>query len=384
MTRRPAAAVVAVVLALCGSLLVAAPASAASTSLSLSLSESSVRRGEMVWLKGRLTVGGRAAASRVVAVESRSGSSSWKVVSKTRTGSDGTYSIRQRPDVETVFRVRSVDPAVTSTARKLSFSQGSRGLWQRYDILEGLLGDPRYSTKSASVKGFAKVRFRSFDKGMLVQTTRPSGSTRTWVVYGDVLAAYRDAGGPRGSLGVPLGDPRCGLLESGCVQRFSGGSVYDNSSTRGVVFRGSGRLSEFVAAAKSQVGYRQTRYNDSKYNRWIGRTGAWCSVFQSWAAAASGNASVIPQNATFSGFLSSVRSRMPLGQTPKVGALVFYDTIDDGRTAATHVGIVVKVTSSTIVAIEGNTSTPGSSTGRGVYMKERSRSLPLYYAYPSW
>jgi hypothetical protein len=48
------------------------------------------------------------------------------------------------------------------------------------------------------------------------------------------------------------------------------------------------------------------------------------------------------------------------------------------------VGIVVKVKKSSIVTIEGNTSTPGSATTRGVYQKERPRSYALFYAYPAY
>ena len=58
--------------------------------------------------------------------------------------------------------------------------------------------------------------------------------------------------------------------------------------------------------------------------------------------------------------------------------------LDDGVFEATHVGIVVKVKSSTIVTVEANTSNPKNSSQRGVYQKERQRSRALFYAYPEY
>ncbi|ROS31225.1 CHAP domain-containing protein [Cellulomonas sp. PhB150] len=367
-----------------GLTVLAPPAGAAGrTVVTMSVSSQQVRRGEMVWFSGKVTAGGKAATGRSLALQRRSGST-WTTVATSTTSSKGTFSIRQRPAAEHTYRVLAKAAGVASARRSIEITGGKRGLWQRADILGSRLGTAKGSTASATVKGTKSVRYRSFTKGMLVQVTKASGTQRSWLVYGDILTAYRKRGGPTGWLGVPLADPKCGLLESGCVQRFTGGAIYDNKNKAAVVVRGTGRKVEIIAAAKSQVGYQQTSYNNSKYNKWAGRTGAWCSVFQSWAAAASGNTWVIPQHARWASFLADVRKNEKLGSTPRVGALVFYDTILDGKTAATHVGLVVEVRSKTIVTIEGNTSTPGASDGRGVYQKERPRSMPLYYAYPRY
>lgn len=380
--RRVVASALATVLAATGIGLVAAPAQAAGTAVVLNVSQSRIKHGEMVWFTGKVTVGGKA-ASRSLALERRSGSR-WVRVASSTSSSSGTFTVRQRPAKEYTYRVRAVASGAASRARTIDFTAGARTMASRTSALGSRLGAPTTAVRAATVSGKKSVRYRSFTKGMLVQVVNPSGSMRTWFVYGDILAAYRKAGGPTGKLGVPVADPKCGLIESGCVQRFTGGSVYDNKNTKPAVAYGSGLKTEIIAAARSQVGYVQKSFNRSKYNAWSGRVGAWCSVFQSWAAAASGNPGVIPQHDRWASFLADVKRNEKLGKTPKVGALVFFDTIADGRTEATHVGIVVQVKSSTIVTIEGNTSTPGSATTRGVYQKERARSFPLFYAYPNY
>src|SRR5699024_6867198 len=144
---------------------------------------------------------------------------------------------------------------------------------------------------------------------------------------------YLKNGGPQGKLGVPLADARCGLTESGCVQRFRGGAIYDNKNVKPTVFLGTSKAVEVLAAAKSQAGYIQKAHNRSKYNSWIGSTNAWCSFYQSWAFAAAGHKSLIPQSKKFTSFVKSARSSLKTGSKPNVGALVFFDTITDGRVA---------------------------------------------------
>jgi len=227
---------------------------------------------------------------------------------------------------------------------------------------------------------------REYAKGMLVQVKK-KGERRTWLVYGDIYRAYRKAGGPKGKLGVPTGDPRCGLPEAGCIQRFTKAAIYDNKSTKGVVQTGKGRRAEILAVARSQVGYSPSRKNATKYNKWVGSVGqAWCSSFLSWVSYAAGTGKTIPRHKRLTGLLKDIRENkvMKTGSAPKKGALVFFDTFDDGVVEATHVGIVVKVKSSTIVTVEANTSNPKNSSQRGVYQKERQRSRALFYAYPEY
>jgi hypothetical protein len=365
------------------------PASAAAPSTTtLSLSSSGIRYGEMIWIAGKVTSGGTASAGRRVVVERRLGSGSWHKVAALTTSSSGSYSVRQRPAKEYTYRARALATSSkagdSSSARTVQRTYGPRTIAARAEILGGRVGTPTGSTVKATISG-AAVAYRAYSRGLLVKVLTSSRSSRTWLVYGDILTAYRKSGGPKGALGYPLADPRCGLLEGGCVQLFQRGAIYDNANTEAVIAKGTGAKAEVIAAARSQVGYLQKSYNNSKYNKWVGRQGAWCSVFQSWAAVASGNPGVIPKHTNWAAFLSDVRANEKLGKTPKVGALVFFDTFTDGETAATHVGLVVKVKASSIVTIEANTSTPGTDgQGRGVYQKERPRSWALFYAYPAY
>ena len=387
--RRRRTFVVLLVAALAG-LFSAVPADAATSSTTtLKLSQTGIRHGEMVWLTGNVTSAGKASPGRKVVIERRLGSAGWKTIATSTTASAGTFSVRQRPAKAYTYRARALASGSragdASATRTVHFTTGARTLAARAKLLGARVGSPTSGIGRPTLSGVRSVAYRTYGKEMLVQVVSTTNVTRTWLVYGDILTAYKKQGGPKGALGVPIADPKCGLLESGCVQRFQHGSIYDNKHTKGVVAKGSGRVTEIIAAERSQVGYKQKTYNSSKYNSWVGRVGAWCSVFQSWASVASGNPGVIPKHARWADFLADVRAHEKLGKTPKVGSLVFFDTISDGRTAATHVGLVVQVKKSSIVTIEANTSTPGGNgSGRGVYQKERPRSWALFYAYPAY
>ncbi|MDM7854046.1 CHAP domain-containing protein [Cellulomonas alba] len=376
-----AAIALVVALVTCGP---AAPAQAAArTAVTFSASQTALRKGEMTWLSGRVTVGSSGASQAKVAVERRAGAGAWSRLTTLTTTTTGRFAVRQRPAAAYSYRARvlaagSVGSAVSRTAT-IRFSGADRTLAQRATVLRPQLGPLTGATTAAS----GSVRYRSTTKGLLVEV-RTSSSVRTWLVYGDILTAYRKAGGPKGKLGAPLADPKCGLLESGCVQRFARGAIYDNAHTKGTVAYGTGRVTEIIAAERSQLGYGIHTLNRSKYNAWAHSPYAWCSLFQSWAAAATGNAAYIPQSTKFSRFVAATKAHLRTGSTPRVGALVFFDTDADGRTAPTHVGLVIAVHATTITTIEANTSNPAGGTARGVYLKERVRSWPLFYAYPKY
>lgn len=272
-------------------------------------------------------------------------------------------------------------PAVTA-----HLDSSERTLEQRAAALGKRTGKAQGPTSSAKVTKKKRARWRNFRKLMLVEVAGPK-KTRTWLVRGDIRTAYRKAGGPRGRLGVPLGDPRCGLREAGCVQRFRGGAIYDNRNTsKATVVYGKGRRTEVLATARSQVGYAASARN-SKYNRWMGSTGrAWCSAFLSWVAVAAGRPDTIPKHPSLRELLRDLRAHAPgrFGTKPRRGALVFFDNDDDGVRNPTHVGIVLRVRKNTIVTVEGNTSNPATRSGRGVYQKVRTRSHPIYYWYPRY
>jgi len=58
-------------------------------------------------------------------------------------------------------------------------------------------------------------------------------------VSGDLRGRYLALGGENGSLGYPVTDTFCGLVDGGCYQQFQGGALYDSASTDPSVVRGA-------------------------------------------------------------------------------------------------------------------------------------------------
>ncbi|MDE6616437.1 MAG: CHAP domain-containing protein, partial [Lachnospiraceae bacterium] len=112
---------------------------------------------------------------------------------------------------------------------------------------------------------------------------------------------------------------------------------------------------DIVSVAAKEIGYRETGNNMTKYGAWYGMNGAaWCHMFVSWCAAKAGiPASVVPKTASTSEGMEWFKSRGIFKYkgkyTPKRGDLVYF------KTGRNHVGIVEKVTGSTLHTIEGNT-----------------------------
>lgn len=145
-----------------------------------------------------------------------------------------------------------------------------------------------------------------------------------------------------------------------------------------------------VKAADSQVGYRESGVNLTKYNDWLGRIPGygsggrsypWCMSFQAWLGGhAGGKANVdYPKTAGCAVAVGWFKARGRWSSTPHVGDMVFY-----GPGGSVHVELVVAVTSSTITTVGGNTG--GSLNGRyhegdGVYQKTVARSSSRIYGY---
>jgi hypothetical protein len=145
-----------------------------------------------------------------------------------------------------------------------------------------------------------------------------------------------------------------------------------------------------IKAAEREIGTRETGTNRVKYNDWLGRIDGyphggygypWCASFLSWIADQAGGRAGTDYPRT-AGCLVAVdwfRRRGRWSTTPHAGDWVFY-----GPSGGTHVELVVKVSSGSIVTIGGNTS--GSLEGQyfngdGVYRKTVSRSSSRIYGY---
>lgn len=114
-----------------------------------------------------------------------------------------------------------------------------------------------------------------------------------------------------------------------------------------------------LAKAASQVGYRASANDDTKYGAWYGMNyNPWCMMFVSWCAAQAGiSQDVIPKMAycPYAVVWFSSRGRFVRAGSgqPQAGDVIFFT--DDGQTAE-HVGLVEQVAGSRIHTIEGNSS----------------------------
>lgn len=369
----------------------------APSELSLESTNLDLHMGETMWLRGALTAGAIAMGGSAVLLQHSPDNVTWTTLGTTKVTDRGSYTFATRPITPGYLRTYyggsgTVQPSVLAGVAYRFVSVG-RALEARAALIgpnhleassSDVLSIPVNDVVSTTVNG-APVRYQTFAAGTLVEYGAGS-SLRTWFVTGEANRVYWANGGPSGRFGVPIMDANCALLEAGCLQRFSGGSVYSSPVDRQTgIFFGSGRASEVIATALSEVGYRAPSSNISRYNVWMGSNYPWCSIFQSWVSMASGNGSLLPVASRFSYFHSTAMSWGRTGSTPAIGALAFFDThTSDGVRAATHVGLVYSYNSQYIWTIEGNTTPNDGSGGRGVYLKKRTIGHPMYYAYPAY
>lgn len=125
----------------------------------------------------------------------------------------------------------------------------------------------------------------------------------------------------------------------------------------------SSLVSNFCSIAKGEVGIQDPQENDNtKYGVWYGSNGVpWCAIFASWCAnqagilteSANAPAPRVRKAASVDAMRSWYRNNNRLATANasadvKAGDLAFF---------ASHVGIVVSVSGSTIVLVEGNCGT---------------------------
>ncbi|AWH92402.1 LGFP repeat-containing protein [Dietzia lutea] len=119
----------------------------------------------------------------------------------------------------------AVTPAETATTTSSTPVPGPAGspvdipaaVAQRWEELggeQGTLG--RVTGPATEVAGGSVV---DFERGAIVLTPRG----RPFVVQGEILAAYREAGGPAGDLGFPTADEA--TTDGGWISTFEGGVI---------------------------------------------------------------------------------------------------------------------------------------------------------------
>lgn len=333
---------------------------------------------ENFWLRGKvLTTSGRAHAGAKVKIyrDTKKGRTRLATV---RTSKNGWY--HWSPKTPRGGKYRAVVSKVRYSP-KIAFRKttGTRTLASRQKSLGFLLGSP-----TTGVRRSGKLAWREYRKGILIQR-----GSRTWVVRGAIVKKVRAHGGPAGELGAPTGDVRCGLPEKGCLQQFRTGAVYVNKKAKKKLTSAVAPklgAADLVAVARSQVGYREKAPRQSKYNKWLNRTGAydpWCGFFVSWLAHAAGKPGAVLKKRSFPALLAAERKRGRTSSKARVGRLAYIGYFSKGRTS--HVGIVSKVSGDYVWTIEGNVSAGGGMAHpRGVHLVKRHKSNVVFYADPRY
>ena len=140
----------------------------------------------------------------------------------------------------------------------------------------------------------------------------------------------------------------------------------------------SGTVSDILSIAKKEIGYKESpaNSNKTKFGAWYGLDGyAWCVMFVQWVFH-QGGVSLPVKTASCTQLMNAAKSSsmwVTSGYQP--GDVVIYDW--GGDKVPDHCGIVESVSSSSVVAIEGNTSVGNDSDGGQVMRRTRSTSQIL-------
>ena len=115
---------------------------------------------------------------------------------------------------------------------------------------------------------------------------------------------------------------------------------------------------KFLEVALSQVGYKETGNNKTKYGEWYGMNGQpWCAMFISWCAYQVGVLDkLIPKYASSSAGYRWFKKKTYITMQPKAGDIGFIKNIgaDKDTYPASHTFIVYEVNGNVITTIEGN------------------------------
>ncbi|MEO3810121.1 CHAP domain-containing protein [Sphaerisporangium sp. B11E5] len=148
----------------------------------------------------------------------------------------------------------------------------------------------------------------------------------------------------------------------------------------------SPELHNMIQLLRSQLGYTEQGGGYTKFGDWYGNTvefdsdysaQPWCDMFLSWAAHQLGYDEWFGQFAYTVAHAEWFASHDAFGDTPKPGAVVFFDWSGGSSVdGIDHVGMVIDVDGDTIHTIEGNVD------GQYVREKTRDQSYVVGYGYP--
>jgi hypothetical protein len=136
---------------------------------------------------------------------------------------------------------------------------------------------------------------------------------------------------------------------------------------------------DVIRVESSQVGTHESGSNRTPYGAWYGMNGvAWCDIFQSWGFAQANALSAIGGKFSLTtAHAMWFKAKGRWGQTPQIGALVFYDW-GGGKSIAgiDHVELVIGLSGGNLTTIGGNSSDA---------VRQRERNATAYvvgYGYP--
>ena len=133
-----------------------------------------------------------------------------------------------------------------------------------------------------------------------------------------------------------------------------------------------GTAARIIEVALAEIGTVETGENLTKYGKFTHADGLpWCGSFCNWVFDKAGVK--IP---SMVGTAAGAHKMKELGRwiedKPQLGDLCFMDFPHDGIDRISHIGIVVKVGTNTVLLVEGNTSGDGDQRNGGmVMMKQR-------------
>ena len=131
-----------------------------------------------------------------------------------------------------------------------------------------------------------------------------------------------------------------------------------------------------LECAISQIGQGNGANKPNKYTRWYygnETVAPWCAIFMAWCFNQVGIYSRLDGLTNKAGCEPWRRwavGKGIWGTKPRANAIVLYDWNKAQGDGADHIGIVEKVTSSGVIAIEGNTSANGSQSNGGYVMRK--------------
>lgn len=156
------------------------------SSASLAVNDSVIRKGEQIWLAGKVKQGSRVSPKHTVAIEGRKSSASkWQRLTTVRTSSTGKFTATVLPSRSYEYRARvaatSGASGAASKSKRVKLSSAKRNLASRTNVIGSRLGKPSSGIRSLStsqrkgvrVKELRSVQYRAFTKATLVKVVYP-------------------------------------------------------------------------------------------------------------------------------------------------------------------------------------------------------------------